>query len=332
MTDINSSDLGAEARARIEEARGRGSEFIRDARADGEQMVHIAAAAAIGSDSDLPTWARNQADFLLLRATSRGAILYFDVLAYEHFAIATRVPEFEVRLAECANEATREFQCAPGSLNTRKRWWGLRERGRAMLLSTNSLRYNATLWEDIRAEFRALESPHICAVVRDGWWHIEGPPYEPSHERMVVSRYSSTACRAVVGLGFTECVSELGVHIWLDLLVAKATPHCIGQSITNLPVASAELCEQILADFQSHRQQQPSSKAPFADAPTRKRRREFLDNYSQSKKLETREHLARHLGVSLTALQGIVRSDRSRYGPETLSAFLKKIGMTAEEW
>lgn len=71
---------------------------------------------------------------------------------------------------------------------------------------------------------------------------------------------------------------------------------------------------------------------PEPRTETRKRRREILRRYRTAKSLATMPDLARHLGMSVTAIQGIVRDDGTRYGQQTLADFLKKIGVKPGEW
>lgn len=70
---------------------------------------------------------------------------------------------------------------------------------------------------------------------------------------------------------------------------------------------------------------------PISDA-IRQRRREILQRYRQTKEISTQEILARHLGVSPTALQGMLRGDRSRYSMEKLGEILKKMNVSPDEW
>ena len=42
--------------------------------------------------------------------------------------------------------------------------------------------------------------------------------------------------------------------------------------------------------------------------------------------------LARRCKMSVTAIQGIIREDRTRYSDETQVTFLKKIGVSQEQW
>jgi hypothetical protein len=335
MTNTDLPDLDADAVARIEEARNRGRRLVLEARAEGNQLLRFASEAAIGSDSEQPHWARGQADGLVRGAQTRAMLLCFDVMAYEHFSIAAAMPQFNVVLVNRSNEAEREFHGEPHSLEVRKQWWSSRAQGRATLQSVTFPQLSRTFWSDLEAQFRGLESPHVCAVVRDGWWRIEGLPHEPYQERTMFDRFCSTTCRAVSGLGFTEHQVDISVNVWLDALVAKESPHCAGRSINNLCIASAEYCEEIIAGFE--RQAQPSqapSNPPsgVADKQTRRRRREILDRYCSGNQLETRPNLARHLGMSLTALQGIMRGDVTRYSEDKLSKFLKKIGVAPEDW
>ncbi len=76
-----------------------------------------------------------------------------------------------------------------------------------------------------------------------------------------------------------------------------------------------------------------SGESPPTIADTRRRsRREILKRYRQTKGIGTQQGLAWHFGVSLTALQGMVRGDRSRYSVETLGEVLKKMNVLPDEW
>lgn len=71
---------------------------------------------------------------------------------------------------------------------------------------------------------------------------------------------------------------------------------------------------------------------PGADASTRRRRRGIINEYRRGHQIETMEQFARHVGVSLTAIQGMVRGDRTRYGETKLEVFLKAIGVLPSDW
>lgn len=71
--------------------------------------------------------------------------------------------------------------------------------------------------------------------------------------------------------------------------------------------------------------------ATVANAKTQKRRRELIKLYRTKHDL-TMANLARHSATSVTAIQGMVRGDRTRYGEETLLRFLKTIGASPEQW
>jgi len=73
--------------------------------------------------------------------------------------------------------------------------------------------------------------------------------------------------------------------------------------------------------------------APLRPTTTldRTRRRELLKRYRQDQSL-TMAALARRAATSVSAIQGMVRGDRTRYGEDTLARFLKAIGVPAEKW
>jgi len=63
-----------------------------------------------------------------------------------------------------------------------------------------------------------------------------------------------------------------------------------------------------------------------------KRRRQIVKNYKSSKQLTTKLDLARNLGMSESAIDGMIRGDTTRFGSDTLSDFLKKIGVAPQDW
>jgi hypothetical protein len=68
-----------------------------------------------------------------------------------------------------------------------------------------------------------------------------------------------------------------------------------------------------------------------ANAQTQVRRRELLKRYLADHNLSA-SGLARRVGISQTAIQGMVKGDRTRYSEQTLSTFLKHIGVQAGQW
>jgi Helix-turn-helix len=74
----------------------------------------------------------------------------------------------------------------------------------------------------------------------------------------------------------------------------------------------------------------PESATP-ANTSTRRRRRELLKHYRFEHDF-TMADFARHAGMSVTAIQGMVRGDRSRYSEETLFRLLKTIGVAPDKW
>jgi hypothetical protein len=65
---------------------------------------------------------------------------------------------------------------------------------------------------------------------------------------------------------------------------------------------------------------------------TRKRRYALLKKYRTDNGINSMGDLARHFALSVTAIQGMVRSDRKRYSEEKLATFLKSIGVSPSEW
>ena len=68
-----------------------------------------------------------------------------------------------------------------------------------------------------------------------------------------------------------------------------------------------------------------------ATAPDIMRRREFIKRYCTDNGL-TRATLANRATTCVTAIQGMVRNDRTRYSEETLARLLKTIGVSPEKW
>ncbi len=69
-----------------------------------------------------------------------------------------------------------------------------------------------------------------------------------------------------------------------------------------------------------------------ADQATRLRRRSLLNQFKAARGLFTQADLARHTATSPTAIEGMVRGDRSRYSEARLAEFLKKISVSPEKW
>jgi hypothetical protein len=61
-------------------------------------------------------------------------------------------------------------------------------------------------------------------------------------------------------------------------------------------------------------------------------RRRILKAAMTDKRLDGMDALARHMGVSETALNEMVRGDKTRYGDEKLAAALSKINCTPAKW
>jgi hypothetical protein len=61
-------------------------------------------------------------------------------------------------------------------------------------------------------------------------------------------------------------------------------------------------------------------------------RHAIVDTFKKKNELESMDAVARRLGVSETALQGIIRGDTSRYSPEKLDLVLSKMGCTRADW
>jgi hypothetical protein len=75
----------------------------------------------------------------------------------------------------------------------------------------------------------------------------------------------------------------------------------------------------------------PVQPAAMENDETKRRRREIIKQYRSINNL-TMAELSRRVAMSVTAIEGMVRGDRTRYSEETLSRFLKKIGVSPERW
>ncbi|HXP87805.1 MAG TPA: hypothetical protein VN841_23940, partial [Bryobacteraceae bacterium] len=73
------------------------------------------------------------------------------------------------------------------------------------------------------------------------------------------------------------------------------------------------------------------SKPTLADTATRNRRRQIVKRYQETHDMK-RTDLARRVAMSPTAIEGMIRGDRSRYSEEKLLKFLEQIGVKPENW
>ena len=72
---------------------------------------------------------------------------------------------------------------------------------------------------------------------------------------------------------------------------------------------------------------------PFAITPQIvKRRHAILADYRQKIGTMTTADFARYVGISKTAIEGIVREDRKRYSLATRDRLLEKLGISIEDW
>ena len=73
--------------------------------------------------------------------------------------------------------------------------------------------------------------------------------------------------------------------------------------------------------------------AAAASRRLRLHRAEIVKHYRKSEKREmSMQDLARAVGHSSTAIYGMINGDRTRYNADALKGFLKKIGISPEEW
>jgi hypothetical protein len=95
-------------------------------------------------------------------------------------------------------------------------------------------------------------------------------------------------------------------------------------------VMDAEVVEDQFSDGVS--QPGGSSKSKKASSPLVAHRHTILRAAITTLELDGTDELARHLGVSTTALHGMVRGDKPRYGDDTLASVLKKLGCPRAKW
>jgi hypothetical protein len=97
--------------------------------------------------------------------------------------------------------------------------------------------------------------------------------------------------------------------------------------------SSSELNPKLPADSLAVEPSKPTkTQPPTANAETRSRRRDIVKRYCKENKDLTMAVLAQRGETSVTAIQGMVRGDRTRYSEETLIRFLKAIGLSADQW
>jgi hypothetical protein len=109
-----------------------------------------------------------------------------------------------------------------------------------------------------------------------------------------------------------EVVQKLGAHLHQRLL--RRSEHW---------KAEAHLKHQALL--------QQNKRATSALTPTRRHRREIVRKYVVEHSLTVTE-LARRCHTTSSAIYGVIRDDRTRFGPSSLSRFLKAIGVSVQKW
>lgn len=65
---------------------------------------------------------------------------------------------------------------------------------------------------------------------------------------------------------------------------------------------------------------------------TKERRRARIKTYRKDKDNMTMADFARHVGISLTAIYGMIQGDRKRYSEKKRSILLQKIGVFPSQW
>jgi hypothetical protein len=91
-----------------------------------------------------------------------------------------------------------------------------------------------------------------------------------------------------------------------------------------------EFIEEQFTDERRSLKTQAAAKKPAGALRTH--RRSILKAVMTERVLDGMDALAWHLGVSETALHGMVRGDKSRYAPDKLTAVLAKIGCSEAKW
>ncbi len=91
-----------------------------------------------------------------------------------------------------------------------------------------------------------------------------------------------------------------------------------------------KVIEEQFTDERPILQSRPQAKKPTRTL--RAHRRSILKTMMTDKMLDGMDALAWHLGVSVTALQGMVRGDKTRYAADKLTAVLTKIGCSRAKW
>ena len=76
----------------------------------------------------------------------------------------------------------------------------------------------------------------------------------------------------------------------------------------------------------------PGISAKHPPKSLRDHRRAILQTYMESKEIEDMNALGSHLRMDRSALYGMVRSDKSKYGESSLKAMLTKIGCPRPTW
>jgi hypothetical protein len=221
------------------------------------------------------------------------------------------------------------------------------------------------LWRDLSNEFALLakEEREIQGIrdrVRlfatgaykpgDGdigyWWLTDGP------RDSFRARFDGVATRAGMALFSPRGTKPRNYRdYWLHCLClylstndsAHLTREDGEHMMHNLPEASEafafrlkecalenEQWEKAISTVDSPRPETGKPTAPSAE--TVKRRRELIKRYRNAHEGMTMPDLARHTGTCVTAIQGMVRGDRTRYSEEKLSKFLKTIGVPADQW
>ena len=147
--------------------------------------------------------------------------------------------------------------------------------------------------------------------------------------RTVKDHPSALAC----GKGLDACAKKLE-RLFPKLLQAsddQVSPKVVRQLGADLRQRLLRRSEHWKAEAHLRHQALLQQKERVISAPALTRRREIVRKYLGAHSL-TMAELARRCHTTSPAIYGMIREDRSRFGPDNLSRFLKTIGVSEQEW
>jgi hypothetical protein len=165
---------------------------------------------------------------------------YFDAKAYEYFLITPAVVTFASALEDLAAETMSMYPGDSEVLRARKQHWVRRTTGRATVQVSTFERAPPSFWRDLRVEFGGLDGADLRAAIKgDGWWLIQGGPWEPAAKETLRKNFDILVRRAMAALGF--CDRPMAVEVWLDIL-KRESPHSIEWGVDHLCFACEDYC------------------------------------------------------------------------------------------